>query len=167
MHRASEPPTYRFVVVCRQMPIKPRPACPVTSETYVTRVRGEHHIPVGAHSCAIHSRLKAAPTITLSEILGVNWRITDKQIIRFNFRDTPPCLPGYKRSLCNEGARGASHIPNKRYREKGRAKQIISNPVLACSGGTVRAELSKRNSSHLINHQIRQCFRIMSHICLF
>ena len=53
---------------------------------------------VGAHSCAMNSRLKAAPTITLSEreklgfgwvrtspqevtaVLGVNWRITDKQI---------------------------------------------------------------------------------------
>jgi hypothetical protein len=32
-------------------------------------------ISVGAHSCAMHSRLKAAPTITLSEreLLGFSW----------------------------------------------------------------------------------------------
>jgi hypothetical protein len=54
-------------------------------------------ISVGAHSCAMHSRLKAAPTVKLSEremlrlswartyarevtvVLGVNWRITNKQ----------------------------------------------------------------------------------------
>jgi len=59
-------------------------------------------ISVGAHSCAMNSRLKAAPTITLSEremlgcswvrtylqevtvLLGVNWRITDKQIKKIN-----------------------------------------------------------------------------------
>jgi len=57
-----------------------------------------YKISVGAHSCAMHSRLKAAPTIALSErevlrcvwvrtslkevtiVLGVNGRITDKQI---------------------------------------------------------------------------------------
>jgi hypothetical protein len=58
-------------------------------------------ISVGAHSCAMNSRLKAAPTITLSArellrfswvrtylqevtvVLGVNWRITDNQIVLF------------------------------------------------------------------------------------
>jgi hypothetical protein len=55
----------------------------------------------------MHSRLKAAPTITLSErdllgfswvrtslqevtvLLGVNWRTTNKQIIQFNSRESP------------------------------------------------------------------------------
>ena len=47
------------------MPRKPRLACPVTSEAYLTRVGEELHISVGAHSCTMNSRLKAAPTITI------------------------------------------------------------------------------------------------------
>ena len=43
-------------------------------------------LSVGAHSCAMNSRLKAAPTITIRSgreitvVLGVNWRIMDQQI---------------------------------------------------------------------------------------
>ena len=58
-------------------------------------------ISVGAHSYAMHSRLKAAPAITLSEremprcswvrtylqevtvLSGINWRIADKHRVRF------------------------------------------------------------------------------------
>jgi hypothetical protein len=49
------------------MPRKPRLGCPVTSEAYLTRVSRELHISVGAHSCAINSRLKAAHGINVSE----------------------------------------------------------------------------------------------------
>jgi hypothetical protein len=49
------------------MPRKPRLACPVTSEAYLTRVSRELHISVGAHSCAMNSRLKAAPGINIAE----------------------------------------------------------------------------------------------------
>ena len=54
---------------------KPRLACPVASEAYLTRVGEELQIPVGAHSCAMNSRLKAAPTIILSEreMLRFSW----------------------------------------------------------------------------------------------
>ena len=49
------------------MPRKPRLACPVKYEAYLTRVGGELHISVGAHSCAINALLKAAPGINIAE----------------------------------------------------------------------------------------------------
>jgi len=94
--------------VCPTLPGKPCLACPVKCETLFNRVGVDANrlyefwphmfaMSVGAHSCAMHSRLKAAPTITISAreilgfscartslkevtiVLGVNWRITEKQ----------------------------------------------------------------------------------------
>ncbi len=84
---------------------------------------------VGAHLCAMNSRLKAAPTTTLSEreilrcscgrtyfqevtvVLGFSWRITDKQIHFFVFESAPVgkrwnAITGFVRSL--ETAKGKS-----------------------------------------------------------
>jgi hypothetical protein len=39
----------------------------------------------------------------------------NSKITKFNVRDAPRCLPGYKRSLFNQGARAASLILSATY----------------------------------------------------
>ena len=68
-HADSLMPTSCFSIIFdadRHVPSNPHLACPVKYEVYLTGVGEELQISVGAHSCAMNSRLKAAPTKTIS-----------------------------------------------------------------------------------------------------